>query len=80
MRTSPPLTPRVDAKRIVMLNEQPVTWREGLSAAALLAEQGQPAEQVATALNGEFLPRTARDRTLLQPGDALTVFRAIVGG
>ena len=63
-----------------MLNERPLPWREGLSAAALLAENGQPEDRVATALNGEFLPRDARACTLLQPGDELTVFRAIVGG
>jgi len=71
---------RSGGARLVMLNEQPLPWRESLSAAALLAEQGQPEDRVATALNGEFLPRHARARTLLQPGDELTVFRAIVGG
>jgi sulfur carrier protein ThiS len=34
----------------------------------------------ATAVNGHFVPREARAVTLLQPGDAVTTFRAIVGG
>ena len=39
-----------------------------------------PANSVATALNGHFVPRSLRDQTPLKPGDALTVFKAIVGG
>jgi sulfur carrier protein len=62
------------------LNHQPQPWREGLSVAALLAEQGWAAEAVATALNGGFVPRGQRAVTLLQPGDELTLIQPITGG
>jgi len=62
------------------LNQQRQPWREGLSVAALLAEQGRAADAVATALNGAFLPRARRDTTLIQPGDELTLIQPITGG
>jgi sulfur carrier protein len=62
------------------LNHQPQPWREGLSVAALLAEQGRAPDAVATALNGAFLPRARRDAALIQPGDELTLIQPITGG
>lgn len=64
----------------IRLNDQPLPWREALTLAALLAEQGHAAEAVATAVNGEFVPRTARAQAVLSPGDAILTFQAIVGG
>jgi sulfur carrier protein len=62
---------------LVYLNGTPQPWVPGLSVASLLRpDQGQ----VATALNGEFVPQSARPQALLQPGDQVTVFTAIVGG
>jgi sulfur carrier protein len=52
----------------------------GLTLAALLAAQGVPTTQVATAVNGEFVPRTQREATALKPGDTVLTFQAIVGG
>ena len=43
-------------------------------------DRGDAREAVTTALNGRFVPRDAREHTLLAPGDALTLFHAIVGG
>jgi sulfur carrier protein len=62
------------------LNGQPQPWRDGLSVAALLAEQGRAPDAVATALNGVFVPRVRREATLIQPGDALTLIQPITGG
>lgn len=62
------------------LNHQPQPWREGLTVASLLAEQGRAPESVATALNGAFLPRGQREATLIQPGDELTLIQPITGG
>ncbi len=62
------------------LNHEPQPWREGLSVAALLAEQGRAPETVATALNGAFLPRDQRAAALIRPGDALTLIQPITGG
>jgi sulfur carrier protein len=61
----------------VTLNGTPKPWAPGLSLAALLADEPG---KVATAVNGEFVPQSARAQTLLQPGDQVTVFTAIVGG
>jgi sulfur carrier protein len=64
----------------VLVNGTPQPWRDGLSVAAVLDERGEARDAVTTALNGRFVPRDARERTLLAPGDALTLFHAIVGG
>jgi sulfur carrier protein len=61
-------------------NDLPLPCPEGLTLAALLAGQGVNAERVATAVNGEFVPRAQRTHTLLQPGDTVLTFQAIVGG
>lgn len=68
------------AESVVLVNGTPLPWREGLSVAAVLADRGDAREAVTTALNGRFVPRDAREHTLLAPGDALTLFHAIVGG
>lgn len=52
----------------------------GLTLAALLSAQAVNAQQVATAVNGQFIPRTQRETTLLKPGDTVLTFQAIVGG
>lgn len=62
------------------LNHQAQPWREGLTVAALLAEQGRAPDSVATALNGVFVPRPARAATPLRPGDELTLIQPITGG
>lgn len=46
----------------------------------LLPKLGQQAEQVATAVNGEFVPRGARAGHLLHDGDAVLCFSPITGG
>ncbi|WP_374642851.1 sulfur carrier protein ThiS [Hydrogenophaga sp.] len=61
-------------------NEQTIPCPEGLTLAALLTDQGVNAGQVATAVNGEFIPRSQRNFTVLQPGDTVLTFQAIVGG
>jgi sulfur carrier protein len=62
------------------LNHEAQPWREGLSIAALLTEQGRAPDAVATALNGVFVPRGQRAETLLRPGDELTLIQPITGG
>lgn len=65
---------------MLTFNDLTLPCPEGLTLAALLAEQGVNAEQVATAVNGEFVPRAQRASTPLQPGDTVLTFQAIVGG
>jgi sulfur carrier protein len=47
--------------------------------AELVQRLGHAPEGVGTALNGRFVPRTQRDHPL-QPGDAVLLFKPIVGG
>jgi thiamine biosynthesis protein ThiS len=55
-------------------------WCPGQTVADLLASHGLEPLAVATALNGQFVSRDARHTRLLQPGDQLSVLRAITGG
>lgn len=61
-------------------NDQTLPCPEGLTLAALLDAQGVDAAAVATAVNGGFVPREARQTTVLKPGDTVLTFQAIVGG
>ena len=64
----------------VRVNGEPVQGAEGMTLAELLIRLGEPADRVATAVNGEFIARHARDDLRLAGGDRITVFKAIVGG
>ncbi|WP_374562505.1 sulfur carrier protein ThiS [Ideonella sp.] len=68
------------SRNAVIVNGEPVAGAEGLSLAELLLRLGEPADQVATALNGSFVARDRRDEVQLATGDRITVFKAIVGG
>lgn len=48
--------------------------------AHILAELGYVGRKVATALNGEFVPASGRDRTPLAPGDRIEVVAPRQGG
>ena len=65
---------------MVSVNGQPRPWREGLTVAELVAAVAADASAVASALNGQFVARDQREATVVQPGDQLTLFGAIVGG
>ena len=45
-----------------------------------LSELGFTGPAIATALNGQFVPREARDATALQNGDRLEVLAPMQGG
>lgn len=64
----------------ILLNGLPIEGAEGLSLAELLARLGEPADAVATALNGSFVARDQRGEVRLTPGDRINLFKAIVGG
>ena len=64
----------------VRVNDQLHDWSPGLTVAALLQRRGDAPDSVATALNGAFVAREARERTALEPGDQITLFKPIVGG
>ncbi|SHF41518.1 sulfur carrier protein [Ruegeria intermedia] len=63
----------------IELNGRP-TETEAATLLALLAERGHDPVTVATALNGDFVPREARDTTPLHPGDRVEVLRPMQGG
>lgn len=65
---------------MLTFNDLTLPCPDGLTLAALLASQQVDATQVATAVNGQFVPRTQRTTTPLQPGDTVLTFQAIVGG
>jgi sulfur carrier protein len=64
----------------ILVNGNPIQHAEGLTLAELLTKLREPEDQVATALNGQFIARPQREHTPLQPGDQVTVFKAVVGG
>ncbi len=64
----------------IVVNGAPQAWRPALTLAELLRERADDDDRVATAVNGAFVPRTARAATALAAGDAVLVFGAIVGG
>ena len=54
---------------------------EGLETLAdLIATLGQAPASLATAVNGEFVPRSARATVQLRDGDAVFTFQPITGG
>ncbi len=57
-------------------------WRETAASdlATVLEEIGFGGSVVATALNGEFVPVTARDRARIAEGDRLEVLAPMQGG
>jgi sulfur carrier protein len=53
---------------------------DGASLADLLLSVAPLPRALATAINGEFVPRDARAETLLREGDAVFTFQPITGG
>ena len=59
---------------------QPHSVPAGTTLAALVATLGHAPDKVTTALNGLFVRRDQREACLLQPGDAVLLFKPIEGG
>jgi sulfur carrier protein len=64
----------------ILLNGVPVAGAQGLSLEELLARLDEPADAVATAVNGIFVARDSRGEVRLSHGDRINLFKAIVGG
>lgn len=62
----------------IIVNNQPRDIEEGSSIADML--DGLSSEGTATALNGIFVKRDARQTTLLQEGDEVVIISAAYGG
>ena len=52
----------------------------GMTLADLIASLTQQPQMLATAVNGEFVPREARASVALSDGDAAFTFQPITGG
>jgi sulfur carrier protein len=64
----------------ITLNGEPRKVEEATTLADLVAALGQPPASLATAVNGEFVPRSERATVQLREGDAVFTFQPITGG
>jgi sulfur carrier protein len=64
----------------VTVNGEPRTVQESATLADLVSALGQPPQALATAVNGEFVPRAVRASVQLREGDAVFTFQPITGG
>lgn len=65
----------------ITVNGEPRALDESASTLAdLVAALGQAPQALATAVNGEFVPRDARAAVRLREGDAVFTFQPITGG
>ncbi len=64
----------------IRLEDQPMTIAAGSTLAQLVQQLGHAEQDVSTAVNGQFVPRSTRTGLALQAQDQVLVFQAIVGG
>lgn len=64
----------------ITLNGQACPIEPGMTLADLIASLGEPPQALATAVNGEFVPRESRAQLPLHEGDAVFTFQPITGG
>jgi sulfur carrier protein len=64
----------------VTLNGERQQLSSGQSRADLIARIDVPPQALATAVNGEFVPRDSRAACVLRDGDAVFTFQPITGG
>ena len=64
----------------ITVNGEARTLQEEATLADLVAALGHTPQSLATAVNGEFVPRAARDSVQLRDGDAVFTFQPITGG
>jgi sulfur carrier protein len=64
----------------LLLDGRPHAVQAGTTLAELVTQLGRAPADVGTAVNGVFVPRTARAEHALAAGDAVLLFQPIVGG
>lgn len=64
----------------IRLNQDTVHLPEGATLATLVASLDKAPAALATAVNGDFVPRDRREQHLLRDGDAVMTFEPITGG
>jgi sulfur carrier protein len=65
---------------VITLNGEARSVPPGQTLADLIAQLDSPPQALATAVNGEFVPRDARAGRQLNDGDAVFTFQPITGG
>ncbi|GAB3645396.1 sulfur carrier protein ThiS [Ramlibacter alkalitolerans] len=65
---------------LITVNGEARSVDEASTLADLVAALGQPPNALATAVNGEFVPRSERATVRLREGDAVFTFQPITGG
>jgi sulfur carrier protein len=66
--------------KVVTLNGESRQLETGATLADLIASLDQQPQALATAVNGEFVPRDSRAQLQLRDGDAVFTFQPITGG
>jgi sulfur carrier protein len=69
-----------DTSITIVLGHDTLHLPAGSTLADLVAQQGHAPQAVSTALNGQFVARSLRGSTVLQPRDTVQFFQPIVGG
>jgi sulfur carrier protein len=64
----------------VLLNGDAKAVDDGLTLAEFIAAVAEAPQSLATAVNGEFVPRDARTELRLHDGDQVFTFQPITGG
>jgi sulfur carrier protein len=64
----------------IVLNGETRSVESGTALADLIASVTDDPKSLATAVNGEFVPRDARAQLQLSDGDAVFTFQPITGG
>jgi sulfur carrier protein len=64
----------------VTVNGDDTDLAEDTTVAALVGTLTEERRRIAVALDGEVVPRSAWDSTLLRPGAAIEVLTAVAGG
>lgn len=67
-------------QQTITVNGEPRSVDAGATLADLIAALGATPQSLATAVNGEFVPRGARASVPLREGDAVFTFQPITGG
>lgn len=62
------------------LNGEIIALPESQSLSVLLEQQGYQSQKIAVAINGEFVPRSQYDSTLMAESDEVDVIQAVGGG
>jgi len=64
----------------IRLNQDTLQLPDGATPATLVASLDKPPAALATAVNGDFVPRDQREQHVLRDGDAVMTFEPITGG